>query len=475
MGNTLAPVLSQLQDGLAEQAKKAKSWRAGALIVASNDEKGATTVSVRKDALPEYMSPEQYDSLGQACLLKNNGHLRKVRVGSGSIQVLDIDLSGLVRAVRQSEQEDSKALSLERENAQLKRRLKVLQEDSLGETALSDLLRSIREAYLGKNPPLIRPPKFMRTKPSKAQALAGIPTLLLSDWHWGETVDSAKIEHLNEFDLNIARKRCDRVFNTTLELLLHHQAGQSYDGICIALAGDMLSGNIHEELRATNGAPVLECVHDLATRLAERICMVATQFAWVYMPCVPGNHGRLDRKPMSKFAVKDNFDWHLYQMVRSLVESRLGDKCNVDFDISESLDMRYNLYGTRYLLTHGDQIACGTGSGSFWPAMIEMAMRKQGREANAKREGFDYMVCGHFHKYGAVSNVIVNGSLKGYDEWVYQKNYELEVPIQSLWTTHPDYGIIDRRPIYAEDPPLADTGRAQPVKTFRTALRRLAA
>lgn len=474
MNNSLAPVLGQLQDGLAEQAKSAQSWRAGALIVATDDVKGATTVSIRKSALPDFMSPEQYDELAQAGLLFNNGHLRKVRVGSTSIQVLDIDFDGLKRAVRRYEQESSQLLMLERENAQLKRRLKVVQEDNLGETAMSDLLQTIREAYLGKNPPLIRPPKFNRTKPGKGQALAGIPTLLLSDWHWGETVDPAQINHLNEFNLEIARKRADRVFNTTLELLFHHQAGQSYDGITVMLGGDMFSGNIHEELRQTNGAPILECVQDLATRLAEYICMVASQFSWVYVPCVPGNHGRLDRKPTAKFAVKDNFDWHLYHMVRAQVEGKLGDKCNVDFDISESLDMRFNLYGTRYLFTHGDQVSGGSGIGGFWPSMMKTAMKKQAREVAAGGEGFDYMVCGHFHKYGAVSNVIVNGSLKGYDEWVYKMNFEHELPIQALWTTHPDYGIIDRRPIYAETPAGAYGSKAQPVTTFRTGLRRVA-
>jgi len=133
MTKSLAPVLSQLQDGLAEQAKTAKSWRAGALIVANDDEKGATTVSVRKSALPGFMTPEQYEELATAGLLKNNGHLRKVRILSGSITVLDIDFDGLHREVRRAEHEESKVLMLERENAQLKRRLKVIQEDSIGE------------------------------------------------------------------------------------------------------------------------------------------------------------------------------------------------------------------------------------------------------------------------------------------------------------------------------------------------------
>jgi len=48
-------------------------------------------------------------------------------------------------------------------------------------------------------------------------------------------------------------------------------------------------------------------------------------------------------------------------------------------------------------------------------------------------------------------NLIVNGSLKGYDEYAFQGNFSYEVPAQALWITHFERGITHQMPIYLED------------------------
>ena len=54
-----------------------------------------------------------------------------------------------------------------------------------------------------------------------APSITGVPTLFLSDWHWGEVVDKSCMSGVNEYNLSIARARAFRTMDTTVELLKH--------------------------------------------------------------------------------------------------------------------------------------------------------------------------------------------------------------------------------------------------------------
>lgn len=462
MKNALAQALSAIVEQTGLQGGKATVFEGTTNIVTRTDHSGEEIAYLKSPDFHNYLNQEQGFELHKAGVLVNNGEVQKLRFGRRNEFVLGIHLDALKRKVRDAEAEASEVQLLRRELQLSRKELAQARDEEAVDRAWAGLIQKVTQ-QLRLSPTPDRELKFDRTKPGKGKALAGVPTLMLSDWHWGETVDPEQVEYLNEFNLAIAEQRANRVFDKSLELLFHHAAGQCYDGMVIVLGGDMFSGNIHDELRMTNGAPLLECVVELARKLADKIVMVAKEFEWVYVPAVVGNHGRMDKKPTAKFAVADNFDNHLYELVKLMVLGRLGADCNVEFDISTSLDMQYQVYNTRYLLTHGDQIKGGSGVGGFWPSMMKTAHRKQERLVAAGATGFDYMLCGHFHKYGNVANVIVNGSLKGYDEWVYRMNFGYERPIQALWVTHPTLGIIDHRPVYADVPLLDATADVPPI------------
>jgi hypothetical protein len=63
------------------------------------------------------------------------------------------------------------------------------------------------------------------------------------------------------------------------------------------------------------------------------------------------------------------------------------------------------------------------------------------------------MMCGHWHQYIHLSRLIVNGSLKGYDEYAYQNNFGFEEPQQALFVVHPRHGITYRMPVNCEPAP----------------------
>lgn len=73
--------------------------------------------------------------------------------------------------------------------------------------------------------------------------------------------------------------------------------------------------------------------------------------------------------------------------------------------------------------------------------------KKRSRNAQIDME-YDTMLLGHFHQYLHHGRVIVNGSLKGYDEYAYTNNFGFEQPQQALWLTHPRHGQTFRMPVF---------------------------
>ena len=60
------------------------------------------------------------------------------------------------------------------------------------------------------------------------------------------------------------------------------------------------------------------------------------------------------------------------------------------------------------------------------------------------------MIVGHWHQYIHTRTLIVNGSLKGYDEYAYTNNFSFEEPQQAMWINHPRHGITFRMPVNCE-------------------------
>lgn len=198
------------------------------------------------------------------------------------------------------------------------------------------------------------PPKWL-LNPIKKESSPGTPTLFLSDLHWGETVYPSQINGVNKYNVQIAHDRMHRCVNTAVHLLNIVSPSMDYPGIIVPLGGDMISGNIHDELTATNELNSMPAVLDLYGVLVGVIERLVEKFGAVMCPCVTGNHGRDTRKIWNKDRHHTSFDWLLYRFLAKHFEN---DK-RVTFYIPDGSDAYYQVYGTRYLLTHGDQFRGG--------------------------------------------------------------------------------------------------------------------
>lgn len=300
----------------------------------------------------------------------------------------------------------------------------------------------------------------------EATSLPGVPILFGSDWHWGEVVNPSEIGGVNEYNLEIARARLTRLIETTIDLLTNHMVNPKYPGIVFALGGDMVSGDIHEELTDTNDMPLMPVALDLADQLTVAIKRLKQVFGRVFLPCVSGNHGRSTKKVRAKGFNFHSYDWLIYQ----ILDRRFADDPDVVFYIPNGTDALVNIAGHRYCFTHGNNFRAGDSMIGPLGPVIRGDHKKRGRNQQVGQE-YDTLVLGHFHTLVQMKRVIMNGSLIGYNEYAYANNFGYEPPQQALWLSHPTHGITFSMPVNVdEDFGKRDrTGTAQPWVAFHEA------
>ena len=316
--------------------------------------------------------------------------------------------------------------------------LREAERHSLSSEGMLEMIHGMNNHKLGK------PPTWLTPKKSK-NSTHGIPVLFLSDIHFDEVVQGSQLGYVNEYNREVATKRIQHTFNTSIDLLFNRTVNPKYDGLVIALGGDMLSGNIHEELAETNEDSIMRSMLVLTDLLIEGVKLHLKHFNNIFIPCVVGNHGRIHKKKRMKNKVFDNYEWLIYQYMQKYFSS--DDR--VTFLIPDGPDANFRIYNQGFLLTHGDQFRGGSGiSGIFTPLMLGRYRKQQ--KGQAIKKNFDVMMIGHFHQYIHTNQLIVNGSIKGYDEFANEFNFSFERPQQALFINHPTNGMVMRTPILCD-------------------------
>jgi hypothetical protein len=285
-----------------------------------------------------------------------------------------------------------------------------------------------------------KPPAWLTKPPKKS---SGVVCTILSDTHFDEVVKPEEIGYRNEYNREIAVARLENYFQKIILLTKDYITGINYEGCVLFLGGDIFSGDIHEELTQTNEDTMLSSVIFWTEQITAGINLLAEHFKYVHIPCVVGNHGRRTRKPRAKLRAKDNFDWFLAKTL----EQRFIENKKVTFEVATGADLMVDVQDTTYLLTHGDQARGGGGIGGIWPPLMRLVARKR------NNTDFDYMVLGHFHQLimAPSSGFLLNGSLKGYDEYAAIENFAYEVPQQALWINVPEKGILWQTSLLVDD------------------------
>jgi hypothetical protein len=290
----------------------------------------------------------------------------------------------------------------------------------------------------------IEPPHWL--VPSNPRKSAATLVVMLSDTHFDEVVNPDEMEGLNAYNRDIAVMRLERWAQNVIKLARHYMSGVHYDGIVIILGGDIFTGDIHEELALTNEDTMIGSLLFWSEQLAAAIDLLTTEFKKCHVVSVVGNHGRTTRKPRMKQRVRTNFDWLLAKMV----ERHFAKDKRVSFTIPESADAFINIYEHGHLITHGDQVSGGGGIGGIYPPIMRMRARKEGRYLQTGKS-FRTIWLGHWHQYISTPSMIINGSMKGYDEYAMLMGFGFEQPQQALALITPEKNITFQAPVFCAD------------------------
>lgn len=292
-------------------------------------------------------------------------------------------------------------------------------------------------------------PKWAKPKKTKKETLHhATPMLLLSDLHLDEVVEPDQVQWWNAYNREIATLRFERTINKTVDVLKTYVSGLTFDGFVLAFGGDIMNGDIHEELARTNEGTIMESIVYWIPQLASGIEYIADELDIpVWVPCVRGNHDRYSKKKPAKNQAQESFSWIIYHWLAD----HFRDRDDITFEVATASDLAFPVYDTNFLLTHGDQFRGGNGIAGIYSPIMKGQYKKQQRNASLGNP-FDFMIMGHFHQLIWGQKVIVNGSLKGYDEYAYDNNFEFEEPRQALWIVTPEKGISLQMPIYSSDP-----------------------
>lgn len=263
--------------------------------------------------------------------------------------------------------------------------------------------------------------------------------LVISDAHYGEPVNPAEVPAGWAYDMDICERRMEEIFRRTIAM--GEAKGYPIQKLHIAVIGDMLSGDIHEELARTNldvMASLSIKMGQILYRMGQRFC---AHFPEVHMFVIPGNHSRIMRKPNQKQKNKDNWEYtmglHIEAMQRDFT-----------MDLPLTPHYFYEVFDKLICFEHGDNQGGGLSPASLTKRIDgarEMALADKGRI-------HDYHVMGHYHRHlvhtHGHTELIINGAIKGPDEFSTNRLAALNPPEQTILIFHPKQGLVATERIY---------------------------
>ena len=270
--------------------------------------------------------------------------------------------------------------------------------------------------------------------------------LHLSDLHNGEVVSREETMGLGHYNMQISNRRLGMLFAKVLEIIELRRTSLYIPKLRIAEGGDMVSGNIHEELSITNADIMMNLTIRTAVLISQGIGQLASQFEQIDIDCEPGNHGRLTQKPANKHRYH-NWDYLCYQLQAILCR----DLHNVTFHIPKAPFHIFTVENTRVLMLHGDGIKSWAGIPYYG---IDRARARFREMLQMIDKQFDCMFIFHFHR-GLMQDIatgfqLINGSVIGTNEFSANALQASSRPYQLLSQWHNKNGYIGSSPLYLD-------------------------
>lgn len=277
--------------------------------------------------------------------------------------------------------------------------------------------------------------KFSRLKQGSRYAIA-----LFSDAHIEETVNPDSVLGLNEYNVDIAKKRIEKYFVNLANCLNEDKV----EDLIFASLGDTISSYLHDELSQTNGLSPLEATYEAQNLIYSGLRYICenTHLNSIKFIGIVGNHGRVTKKVQHANGYAMSYEWLMYRNIKKECELT---NLPIEFCIpSSEMAIVDTNDKKRYIFIHGFQIK-GTGNGTvcgIYPALNRLSL-KYGKVFKQ-----DKIYLGHFHSCTSIPNAVVNGSIIGYNAFSLSNGFGYEEPAQMYECYDTINGLLLTRQIY---------------------------
>ena len=283
----------------------------------------------------------------------------------------------------------------------------------------------------------------------------------LSDTHIGDNVDYNQMSSLNSYTIDIFNARLYGWASQILDLVDYRRSFAEIPELVVPLLGDMVSGDIHQELRETNQDHTMGQMIRGANLIAQALMFMAPHFKTVRVPCVVGNHGRMTQKPPAKDKYV-NWDYMLYQWVAAFCR----EQSNIEFEIPKSFFHVFSVCNRNILIMHGDSMKGKAATADVLRTLTSMRTVLQYRTGLEEEVSigqsneedfngatfFDSAFMGHYHRVDefdiGTGEAHICGCMKGGDEYALNQLSVISKPKQLVTYWHPKYGYIGKEVVY---------------------------
>lgn len=225
------------------------------------------------------------------------------------------------------------------------------------------------------------------------KALTGENHLVMpiTDVHYGEIIDPYAINEKNSYNTDISKRRHIELFKEAVSMAQLNNCSI----LDIPVLGDIFSGNIHDELKETNEAPITKLIVDYYKFICGAIISLKNVFKEINLHCVVGNHSRINPKWQSKNKSYDNYEYILYSFLKDKFDSVDG----INVIVSDSTVLFASIGGMTWKLEHGDAYRGGSAFVSPWGTVSRDNFKDYMIYSELDKKP-DAVLMGHWHSAG---------------------------------------------------------------------------
>lgn len=243
--------------------------------------------------------------------------------------------------------------------------------------------------------------------------------LMLSDWHYGAICDS----QWNYYDTSVAKFRVQEI----IDKAKHYIVALGITDLVVEVNGDMIEGIINIGAKVASEESAVEQIINVSKLLSQGINSLVPYVRSIKVVTTLGNHGRLTPNKKEQFDERENFEMLIVEFLRLTLDKsvRIIPSNGLDF-------IKYTIGDKVICLSHGHH------------DKINSAIENMARVYKIVP---DEIHLGHYHHMSDVNqsdiHIVVNGSLKGIDDFGLKATRSITKPSQNLIVYGEDRMLIE--------------------------------